>query len=72
MTNRMQFTVTGTKALATEVDINIHDLMTMSNGLLQYLQQSRVTHGASHTYTKTSINAHKTKAVIEIEGVYQN
>jgi hypothetical protein len=72
MSKIMQFKVRGTKALWDELDIDVHELMTMKRSTLRYLQQSRVTHAVNHRYVTQSFNVQLTMAVIEIEGVFPN
>lgn len=69
---KMQFEVTGPKAfdIASESEIKIMDLLKDSKQILELRQTNRITHASKHTYINASwIN---TRAIIEIEGVYQN
>jgi hypothetical protein len=71
MTNRMQFTVTGSKARHREVEIDVRMLLTNSRRALKIRQLRRVIH-ADYWLSLSAPFEKCTEAVIEIEGVFPN
>lgn len=68
----MQFEVTGPKAFGinSESEVTIDNLLRDSKEILELRQSNRVTHASKHTYVDNSWLS--PKAIIEIDGVYQN
>jgi len=71
-TKRMQFKCEGLKAMHDEVEITIHDLLTLHHQVILYAQRWRVIHAVSHRFVFDDCWSLETKSVIEIWGVYSN
>lgn len=74
MTNRMQFTVTGSKALPSENEITVHDLTTLSRRNLANIQQRRIIHATKYRCIMMPWHDEigEMTAIIELWGIFAN
>lgn len=71
MTNRMQFTVTGSKARPGEAEITLNMLITNSRRALRIRQRRRVIHAVAWELAEPPWDK-SPKAVIELWGIFAN